>query len=78
MNTEQNSKKEQRSKLAYFLLLAGSISFLIVFPTVFLLLIGMGFDAITHKSPMFAVGGAIVGFLSSFFNIHRLLKRLKI
>lgn len=76
MATNLKTSAQKKSKLAYFLILAGSISFLIAFPTIFLLLVGMGFDAITHKSPTFAIGGAIVGFVSSFFNIHKLLKRL--
>ena len=69
-------KPQERSKLAYFILLAGSISFLIAFPTIILLLAGMGLDAWLNKSPLFTIGGAITGFLSSFINIYRFLKKL--
>ncbi len=73
---EKLKKLKEQSKLSYGILIGSSIAFLILMPTVFLLLVGMGIDAYTHKSPLFTLSGAIVGFLSSFYNIYRLLKRL--
>jgi F0F1-type ATP synthase assembly protein I len=69
-------KLKKLSKLPYLLIVGSSISFLILLPTVLLLLVGMGLDAFLHKSPVFAISGALVGFLSSFYNIYRLLKKL--
>jgi F0F1-type ATP synthase assembly protein I len=69
-------KLKKQSKLKYFLTISFSVSFLIALPTIFLLLVGMGLDAYFHKKPLFAIIGAAVGFVSSFYNIYKLLKRL--
>ncbi len=74
---EKLQKLKERSKLSYALILSSSISFLIILPTVLLFLTGMGLDALLHKSPVFAISGAVIGFLSSFYNIYRLLTKLK-
>lgn len=59
------------------LVIAGSISFLIVTSMLISLSIGFGIDKLFHTFPLFLSIGAIVGFVGSIINIMQLVKTMK-
>ena len=65
--------KEKR-KFYYIVAIGGQITFLLVGPVVFCLLLGLWLDSYFHASPFFLVLGVILGFIGSIFNVFRVMK----
>lgn len=74
MDNGKASKDREKRKFYYIIAVGGQITFLLVGPVVFCLLIGLWLDSYFHTAPLFIIIGVIAGFVGSIFNVFRVMK----